>query len=252
MISYSSNFEDVILQRVFADIAQGSYIDVGASLPIEESNSFALYQKGWRGIAIEPLPYRQAWQDARPEDVFLNAVAGAKAGRSTLHVYEQARRISSGSAQTVAHWASNGIQSTHTIEVPVMKLDDVIVEHLGKKPLHLLLIDVEGMEREVLAGLDLTRHRPWVLVVEATLPGTPEAAHQDWEPRLLDSGYRMAYFDAVNRFYLSGEHLELMGRFALPPNVFDHFIMARQIELEALVARLEAELETLQARIGEG
>ena len=63
MISYSSNFEDVILQRVFADIAQGSYIDVGASLPIEESNSFALYQKGWRRIAIEPLPYRQAWQD---------------------------------------------------------------------------------------------------------------------------------------------------------------------------------------------
>ena len=252
MISYSSNFEDVILQRVFADVAKGSYIDVGASLPIEESNSFALYQKGWRGIAIEPLPYAQAWQDMRPEDVFLNAVAGAKPGRSTVHVYGQAQRISSGSAETVAHWARNGLQSTDDIEVPMTTLDDVIAERLGKKPLHLVLIDVEGMEREVLAGLDLTRHRPWVLVIESTLPGTPIAAHDSWEPRLLDAGYKMAYFDAVNRFYLSPEHLDLLGRFALPPNVFDEFIMARQIELEALVAQLQAEVETLQARIGDG
>ena len=252
MISYSSNFEDVILQRVFADIAKGSYIDVGASLPIAGSNSFALYQKGWRGIAIEPLPYREAWQEARPQDVLLNAVAGERAGQMTLHVYGQAEPISSGSEETVSHWARKGLKATDNVVVPMLTLDSVIAERLGKKPLHLLLIDVEGMEREVLAGLDLTRHRPWVIVVESTLPGTPIAAHDSWEPRLLEAGYRMAYFDAVNRFYLSPEHLELLDRFALPPNVFDEFITARQIELEALVAQLQAEIETLQARIGEG
>jgi FkbM family methyltransferase len=247
MFCYTRNFEDVILQRVFADVDEGHYIDVGASTPIEDSNTFALYQKGWRGLAIEPLPsYQLAWQQARPKDLFIHAAAGSESGYLTLQIFDHAQQISSGSPETVAHWNRLGRNPTRSFEVPIVVLNQVIADHLNDKSLHLLCIDVEGMEHEVLKGLDLRQHRPWVVVVEATLPGTTQPAHQTWEPCLLESGYLMVYFDGANRFYLANEQRQLLGRFALPPNVWDDFVMARQMELQLEVDRLKHQVARLQ------
>ena len=55
----------------------------------------------------------------------------------------------------------------------------------------------------------------------------------------------MAYMDGLNRFYLSGEHPELRARFALPPNVFDQFVLARELELQKRCEELEAKLAAL-------
>jgi hypothetical protein len=44
---------------------------------------------------------------------------------------------------------------------------------------------------------------------------------------LLTAGYRFAWFDALNRFYVAEEHHErLTPRLALPPDVFDNFVRA--------------------------
>ena len=78
--------------------------------------------------------------------------------------------------------------------------------------IHFMVIDVEGAEGEVIAGLDLRRFRPWVLIVESTAPLSNEATQGSWESRVLESGYRFAAFDGVNRFYVAEEHAGLVGR----------------------------------------
>ena len=251
MISYTRNFEDVILQRVLADVPQGWYIDVGASAPAGDSNTCALYQKGWRGVAIEPLPhFPKMWRQIRPEDVFLSAAVGEQAGRTTLHVYDKYSQVSSCLSDTVDHNRQrHGVQPDRSIEVAVLTLNQVIAEHLPGRPLHLLSIDVEGMELQVLRGLDLTRHRPWVLVLEAVLPGTQTPNHQAWEPYLLAANYWMAYFDGANRFYLAQEQRHLLGRFALPPNVWDNFVPAAQYQMREQIAQLQAEIRKLKAEL---
>lgn len=248
MICYAINFEDVILQRVFADVSDGCFIDVGASMPIGGSNTYALYQKGWRGVALEPLPYQQVWLEARPEDVFLNAAVGEKSGSLTLQVYDGWDVLSNGDPETMAHWQRNGLQPSRSMEVPMVTLDQVIAEYLPDLPLQLLCIDVEGMEHQVLKGLDLNKHRPWVVVLEATVPGRTVPTHQVWEPLLLEAGYLMSYFDGLNRFYLAQERRSLQGLFALPPNVWDGFVLASQIELQAEIAQLKAQIAQLQAQ----
>jgi FkbM family methyltransferase len=252
MICYTRNFEDVILQRVFADVSAGRYIDVGASHSVIDSNTYALYCKGWRGVAVEPLPYRDHWARDRPRDVLLSAVAGAQAGSLQLQIYDQAQQISTASEQTVDYWRKNGVQPSRSITVPVVTLDEVIASHLHDQPLHLVSVDVEGMEKTVLQGLDLRLHRPWVIVLEAVTPGSPRPAHHEWEGLLLEAGYLMSYFDGVNRFYLAREQRHLLGRFALPPNVWDQFVPFRQMQLEERVAHLEAQLATGQSRIVTG
>ena len=46
MICYTRNFEDVLIQRAFADIEQVFYVDVGACLPVADSNTYGLYTSG--------------------------------------------------------------------------------------------------------------------------------------------------------------------------------------------------------------
>jgi hypothetical protein len=75
-------------------------------------------------------------------------------------------------------------------------------------------IDVEGMEGEVLAGLDLNKWRPWLMLIEASLPGKDHTLAPEWEAGLLAHDYRLVHDDGANRFYLAAEHSSLEGRFA--------------------------------------
>src|SRR5262249_55702398 len=87
--------------------------------------------------------------------------------------------------------------------------------------------------------------RPWIILVEATLPNSQEESYYDWEPLLLNAGYEYAYFDGLNRYYVSGEHENLKAAFKAPPNVFDDFVISKQIESER---RAEARAQKAEAR----
>ena len=84
-----------------------------------------------------------------------------------------------------------------------------------------LKVDVEGAERDVLAGADWRRFRPKVVLVEAVAPGTMAPSHAEWEPILLSNGYGFAFFDGLNRFYVADEAAALKARFPQTPAPWD-------------------------------
>ena len=45
-----------MLWRAFHDARPGFYVDVGAADPDADSVTRAFYDRGWRGIDVEPLP----------------------------------------------------------------------------------------------------------------------------------------------------------------------------------------------------
>ena len=55
-ISYSQNYEDLMLWRALKGLSNGFYIDVGAAWPNKDSVTKAFYISGWNGINIEPNP----------------------------------------------------------------------------------------------------------------------------------------------------------------------------------------------------
>ena len=74
-ISYAQNFEDVILERFFKDKNDGFYVDVGAQDPLYFSLTKHFYDKGWRGINIEPVKYYfNLLEEVRSRDINLNVV----------------------------------------------------------------------------------------------------------------------------------------------------------------------------------
>jgi FkbM family methyltransferase len=244
-ISYAQNFEDVMLWRALGHVQDGFYIDVGANDPVVDSVTQTFYERGWHGINIEPMAqYYEKLVQQRPRDLNLAVAVGERPGSLTF--YDVPDTGLSTAAADIAQQHRQAGRRVVEQHIPVTTLSQLCEEN-APADIHFLKVDVEGFELEVLRGMDFTRWRPWVLVVEATRPQSQESAHDEWEPLLLQHGYRFAWFDGLNRFYVSGEHAELLPAFALPPNYFDgfrlrkgHYYSFDGEDLEAAIAHARA------------
>jgi FkbM family methyltransferase len=189
------------------------------------------------------------WHEFRPQDILIKAALGEKPGQTTFHIFDKAQQVSTGSPETLAHWKKHGLMPNRTVTVPVRTLNDILAQHLGARDLHLVSLDVEGMEREVLLGLDLQRYRPWIIIIEATVPGTRNPSFDKWETIVLKARYEAVYFDGINRFYLSEEQRGLQSHFRLPPNIWDDYVLAAQVTQQKKIAELEQQVEKLTVEL---
>lgn len=220
--SYAQNFEDVILWRVLGDIPGGFYVDVGAHDPIADSVSKAFYERGWRGVHIEPQDeFVQRLRQDRPEDQVLQAIVSDVPGQVTFYEVPDGKGLSTASSEIAAtHARLRGYEVKETA-VTAVTLDDVL-KLAANGIVHWLKIDVEGFEAQVLKGWH-SACRPWVLVIEATNPLEQTSSHEEWEPLILEKGYSVVYQDGLNRFYLHESQSGRAPQFRYPPNVHDAF-----------------------------
>lgn len=246
-LSYAQNHEDVMLWRALRDVGQGFYIDVGANDPEEHSVTKAFYDAGWSGINIEPAEsFFRRLEAARPRDLNLRAVAAEHEG--TIAFFDVADTGLSTTEPEIAERHRATGHSITEVRVTGTTLARICAEHV-KGDVHFLKIDVEGGTAAVIKGMDLTRVRPWILLVEATEPMTQIEAYEAWEGLILQHGYRFIYADGLNRFYLAEEHADLAERFNYPPNVFDDIMRASHHTalLHAREAEQRAEHEHAEA-----
>ena len=227
-MSFAQNMEDVMLWRALKHVENGFYIDIGAFSPDMESVTRAFYERNWRGVNVEPNPHFQtALQERRPRDVNLQLAVSDTEGAIALHIVGDTG-LSSTDAAIVADHEKAGWH-TSVIQVPALRLSSIWDAHVPiNQPVHFLKVDVEGHEAAVLKSADWGRHRPWIVVVEATLPNSQIEAHADWEPTLTAARYGFVYEDGLNRFYVAQEHPELIGAFRYPPNHFDAYVQQGQ------------------------
>ncbi|MCQ4314774.1 FkbM family methyltransferase [Stutzerimonas zhaodongensis] len=245
-ISYAQNFEDVMLWRALKYVENGFYIDVGANDPSIDSVTKAFYERGWHGINIEPLPSHHADLLAeRPRDINLQCAAGAFSGE--IEIWDcDIRGWATASVNVAAQHIANG-QTGIYHKVPVYRLSEICDLYVTGE-IHFLKIDVEGFERSVIEGADFFRFRPWILVIEATLPNSIEEIHYEWEIDVLSADYLLAYADGLNRFYVANEHTELLSSLRYPPNVFDKFMRFEQLTSEIKAQQADADARQAESK----
>lgn len=244
--SYAQNFEDVILWRALKDVEKGFYIDIGAQEPVFDSVSFAFYQRGWRGVHIEPSSsFAHALREARPDETVIEAFVGGGEGPSQFYEIAQTG-LSTGDHELAARHAADGFTVTPKMVASISLAK--ILETYRDREIHWLKIDVEGHEAAVIDSWLPSTVRPWIVVVEATVPLSQTPSFEGWEPALLNLGYDFAYFDGLNRFYVSRLHSRLAGAFGPGPNLFDDFQLTSQsFFTRALTHKYESQLTDAQA-----
>src|SRR5262245_24557274 len=219
-LSYAQNLEDYHLDGIFAGQETGTYVDVGGGHPVADNVSFWFYLKGWRGLVVEPQQgLADLYAHVRPRDHTVSCLAGRSEGEAPFHVVEKLHGFSSTVREHAEAAAEFGAAFT-TIVKPVRPLARLIAE-AGLDAIDFLKIDVEGAEAEVLAGADFARQRPRLILLEAVAPGSMSDASAAWEHDLLRRGYRFAFFDRLNRFYVAEEAKELALRLPAAPAGWD-------------------------------
>ncbi len=210
-LSYTQNLEDYHLSIAFPGQATGTYIDIGAGHPIADNVSFWFYERGWRGIVVEPQGDLLAlYARLRPRDIALRALVGRQSGETDFYQVDRLHGFSTTVQQHAQNAKVFGV-GYRTLRMPMTTLAELCETHkLGA--IDFLKIDVEGGEADVLYGNDWKRFRPKVIVAEAVAPGSNEPAWQEWEPMLLAQGYRFVLFDTLNRFYVAQERPEILAR----------------------------------------
>lgn len=219
-VSYSQNFEDYRLHRALSDIKNGAYIDIGAWEPQYHSVSYNFYKQGWRGLNVEPQ--KQSYEKLvalRPEDININKFVTTKnepinfynvlnsgLSSSDLHLIEQERIGKSKEIQ---------VNLVETISL------DKLFRQMPNRAIHWLKIDVEGAETEVIESWGENQTRPWIIVVESTVPGSQILSDKKWESAILSRGYSDVYFDGLNTFYALTEKQELAQSLSKPISIFD-------------------------------
>ena len=238
-----------MLWRVLGQIERGFYIDAGAWSPDADSVTRLFSERGWRGINIEPNRELFAkLAERRPDDVNLNLAVGARECLATINLVKDGGSGLSTMRDDYARLHQAQGWEIEQATVSQSTLSTIWSKHVPPyHDVHFLKIDVGGDEKAVLDGNDWTRNRPWVVLLEATLPNTEIECHQEWEPILLEADYVFAYADGLNRFYVSKERADLLRAFAYPPNVSDKFISAETDNLRAAIERSEVRIRDVEA-----
>lgn len=261
LITYAQNFEDVMLERLFAGKKRGFYVDIGAWDPNAYSVTRHFYQRGWRGLNIEPIGWRHAmFVEHRPHDINLRGLVGSGGGGTRFYECVEEDYLSTTVADVADAMRARGL-TVNEYDVEIERLDTLIARHCPKV-IDFLKIDVEGAEADVLKTIDLQRFRPRALVIEATIPGLglkswdePDAfaSWGEWEDDVLRQGYVFARFDGLNRFYVRREDRKLAPRLALPPGIFDGIDPSHLPQAEAdarllVIEQQQVEIAVLRGR----
>jgi FkbM family methyltransferase len=247
LISYSQNNEDILLWRALKHVEKGFYIDVGANHPVEDSVTKLFYENGWSGINIEPVPEKlEELQKDRPRDINLGSLVGTRTGIVNFYEIPENTRLSTTDEHTAKKHVS---EYGHTIKVHQLRFErlDAICRSNNTGIIHFLKIDVEGCECDVIASMDFDFIKPWIIVVESTLPCSDECADISWESTLTNSGYEFVFFDGLNRYYVSKQKLELKKYFAYPVGLYDSFVTKKFQD----IYELNQNLKILEQKISE-
>jgi FkbM family methyltransferase len=250
MISYAQNHEDVVLARAF-DKQTGFYIDVGAGSPVIHSVTNHFYQRGWRGVNIEPLElWHKALVKARPGDINLAVgVSDERGVRDFYDVSANATEESTFSVEVAEALRSRGLEpQVRSVNVTTLA---AICEEYAHEHIDFLKVDVEGLELQVLRGGNWDRFRPSVVVVESTRTASSRLADDADEiaALLADAGYSPALFDGLNTFYARASEERLRSTLAAPANPNDRFEDAKLVELRESHRQMEGRLDASQRRL---
>jgi FkbM family methyltransferase len=215
--SYAQSGEDMILDFVLERLGvkgeEIRYVDIGAATPDWHNNTYLLYRKGGSGVLVEADPqYLERYSALRSRDEVVSAAAvparlrekgsiefhlGQDAGWSSVHRdhLDLAERLGKGGVRKTI------VAQTRTI--------NEILDAFAGRTLHVLSIDAEGIDAELVSEVDFSRVRPWLLVIEE--------AHGDGgalRALLSGCGYEPYASTYINAIYIERAALDtLKARF---------------------------------------
>lgn len=158
--------ENIILERIFSKRNKGFYVDVGAHHPVRFSNTLNLYQKGWKGINIEPNEESvKTFKKMRPRDINLNLAISNMKNLCNYYKFRDPA-LNTTDIQICKLREKQGYKYIEKKIIQTQTLNQIFLEYCKNKSIDLLKIDVEGNELDVLHSNNWNKFIPKVIICE--------------------------------------------------------------------------------------
>jgi len=148
----------------------GSLIDIGSGHPIIGSNTYALYELGWRGILVDPVRANvELSQRVRPGDNSIHAAIGLSDSDVIDFIEFDTYQYSTTSESRAAEVSALGHKVTARYAVKILRLEQILPTEIPAGS-SVMSIDVEGEEMGVLLSNDWEIFRPDFMLIEDLTP----------------------------------------------------------------------------------
>jgi len=194
-LSYATEGEDLVLQRLMGYRANGAFIDVGAHHPIKYSNTYYFYKQGWRGINIDAMPgSMQAFNQERPEDINLEIPISDSEQELKYYIFNAPDLNTFDSSKIDIYLKYPGVKLEKEVTLKMKTLEQILDEHFAKlKSSHIdfISVDVEGLDLQVLRSNNWQKYRPEYVLAEDLFANAIETAGSKLGEFMQSVGYEL-------------------------------------------------------------
>jgi FkbM family methyltransferase len=178
-------------EKMFPGVLDGYFVDVGSGDGFTDSNTWALEQRGWKGICVDPFPKNMESRTCQMFKEVVGSVAGQKV------TFAQAGDIG-GITDHLGRWKSY-TKDAATVELITVTLEDILRRAAAPSFIHFVSLDIEGAELEALRGFPFDRHSVGSFAIEHNLE---EPKRTQIEQFLRERGYERARSWLQDDFYV--------------------------------------------------
>lgn len=160
--SYSQCGEDMVLNYLLLDKKKpGFYVDIGCHNPRRGSNTYHFYKNGWRGLLVDLDPEKIiACRMVRWRDKAIVAAVSDRNESVTVYAPDHFSVLATIDAKS----KKENFEALRT--VTTQTLTQILHQVQAPHEFQLLCIDAEGVDLEVLKGLDFNQYKVEFICIE--------------------------------------------------------------------------------------
>lgn len=217
---YSQFGEDLIIHHYFSQkgVLTPSYLDIGGNEPRYISNTYWFYERGSKGVLVEPNPFLvKKNKRVRPNDTVIAAGVGIDSKKEAdYYMFDnKANGLNTFSEKEAKHWAEVGMQGSgkfpikQVIKVPLITVGEIIEKYFANRAPDFLSLDVEGLDLDILKSIPWNRFRPELICVESLSYDDSQKGYKNREiiEFLLGCGYELYADTRVNSIFVDTNKL---------------------------------------------
>lgn len=169
-VTFSQYGEDIIMLRMLEryGVENITYLDIGANEPINLSNTYNFYLRGYYGVLVEPnADLCTVIKKVRPHDKVLNfGIGSEKPTEADYYMFgTKYTAFNTFSKEEAMNNEKEGMPIKQIVKVPLKNVNDVIAENFKGSPT-IISLDVEGFDETILQNLDFVKYQPLLVCVE--------------------------------------------------------------------------------------
>ncbi len=194
--------ENILVREYFHDKEKGFFVEVGANDPINHGSQTWHLEKrlNWSGILVEPIPeLAEKCRNTRVNSKTYECVCVDENASKTLTLFVPCDNNSNNEIYCRSSIGKNidgsKFKQHKEIEVQARTLNSIL-EAENVENIDLLSIDVEGAELDVLLGLNISKFKPKLILLE------DKHLYLDKHRYLKRNGYKLVKRTRQNCWYV--------------------------------------------------